>query len=69
VNYVDPEGLWRQVNLGYQAQSGDTLWGLAEKVFKGQGWKWPDLGYPYDLGKRPLQAGDIIGYQGGADRV
>ncbi len=65
MNYVDPEGLWRQVNLGYQAQSGDTLWGLAEKVFKGQGWKWPDLGYPYDLGKRPLQAGDIIGYQGG----
>ncbi|MCI8611578.1 MAG: RHS repeat-associated core domain-containing protein [Clostridiales bacterium] len=65
VNYVDPEGLWTQVNLGYRAQSGDTLWGLAEKVFKGQGWKWPDLGYPYDLGKRPLQAGDIIGYQGG----
>ena len=65
VNYVDPEGLWSKANLGYQAQAGDTLWGLAEEVFQGQGWKWRDLGYPYDVNKRPLQEGDIIAYQGG----
>ena len=65
MNYVDPEGLWSKANLGYQAQAGDTLWGLAEEVFQGQGWKWRDLGYPYDVNKRPLQEGDIIAYQGG----
>ena len=65
MNYVDPDGLWRRVDLGYEAQEGDTLWGLAVQLFQGQGRKWRDLGYPYDLGSRPLQVGDVIGYQGG----
>ena len=64
VNYVDPTGLWRTVNLGYQAESGDTLWGLSVKLF-GNGAYWEDLGYPYDLNERGLRVGDIIGYDGG----
>ena len=64
VNYVDPTGLWRTVNLGYQAEPGDTLWGLSVKLF-GNGAYWRDLGYPYDLNERSLQVGDIIAYDGG----
>ena len=61
---MDPTGLWATVGLGYQAQFGDTLWGLSELLF-GNGICWEDLGYPYDIKKRPLQVGDIISYDGG----
>ncbi len=65
VNYVDPTGLWRTVALGYQAEYGDTLWGLSEKLF-GNGSYWRDLGYPYDPQyERGLRVGDIIAYEGG----
>ncbi len=64
VNYVDPTGLWATVGLGYQAEAGDTLWRLAVLLF-GNGIYWEDLGYPYDIKKRPLQVGDIISYDGG----
>ena len=61
---MDPTGLWATVGLGYQAQFGDTLWDLSELLF-GSGIYWEDLGYPYDIKKRPLQVGDIISYDGG----
>ena len=65
MNYVDPTGLWRTVALGYQAEYGDTLWGLSEKLF-GNGSYWRDLGYPYDPQyERGLRVGDIIAYEGG----
>ena len=62
---MDPTGLWRTVALGYQAEYGDTLWGLSEKLF-GNGSYWRDLGYPYDPQyERGLRVGDIIAYEGG----
>lgn len=67
VNYVDPTGLWWEDHrYGYHAEAGDTLWELAEELFgPGKGIYWKDLGYPYDIKKRPLQVGDIISYNRG----
>jgi len=62
VNYVDPTGLWVQVgDTIWEAQRGDTLWGLSEIVY-GNGSLWTTFGYQDS--HTNLQVGEIIDVTG-----
>ena len=63
MNYVDPDGLWRRVGETiWEAESGDTLWGLAVQA-RGDGRLWTQFKYQYNAAT--LKAGDIIDINGG----
>ena len=55
--FDDPTGMWRQVSVGWQAQSGDTLWGLADMLY-GNGSKWTSFGFNRD--PKTLRVGEVI---------
>ncbi len=57
INFNDSFGTWKQVTGGWQAQKGDTLWGLAS-MLTGKGSNWKKFGYSGD--PRKLQIGTII---------
>ncbi|GFI55206.1 hypothetical protein IMSAG013_00248 [Clostridiales bacterium] len=62
MNYVDPTGLWVQVGATiWEAQRGDTLWGLSEIVY-GNGSLWTTFGYQDS--HTNLQVGEIIDVTG-----
>ena len=63
VNYTDPSGHWKQVSGGWQAEKGDTLWGLAVKLY-GNGSKWTSFGFNRD--PKTLKVGEIIKVGGGS---
>jgi len=63
VNRIDPTGHWVDNSDGtYTAESGDTLWGLAEQT-TGNGSNWTDLGYTGT--PENLQIGETIGTSSG----
>jgi len=63
VNRIDPTGHWVDNSDGtYTAESGDTLWGLAEQT-TGDGSNWTNLGY--DGTPENLQVGETIGTSSG----
>ena len=63
VNRIDPTGHWVDNSDGtYTAESGDTLWGLAEQT-TGDGSNWTNLGY--DGTPKNLQIGETIGTSSG----
>ena len=56
INYTDPTGNWKQVAGGWQAQAGDTLWGLAARPdVYGNGALWTRFGFKRD--PKTLQVG------------
>ena len=57
VLFNDPSGTWKQVNGGWQAQRGDTLWGLAVQLY-GNGTKWTTFGFGRD--PKTLRIGEVI---------
>ena len=57
VSFGDSTGIWKQVSGGWQAQRGDTLWGLAVQLY-GNGSKWTSFGFSRD--PRTLQVGEVI---------
>ena len=63
VNRIDPTGHWVTNSDGtYTAQSGDTLWGLAEQT-TGNGSNWTNFGYTGT--PENLQVGETIGTSSG----
>ena len=63
VNRIDPTGHWiDNGDATYTAESGDTLWGLAEQT-TGDGSNWTNLGY--DGTPKNLQIGETIGTSSG----
>lgn len=54
---LDSDGLWCLRNGKLVAEKGDTLWGLAKKIY-GKGSDWCKLGYPKDPKK--LRPGDEL---------
>ena len=59
INRMDPTGHWVDNGDGtYTAESGDTLWGLAEQT-TGDGSNWTSLGYSGD--PTGLQVGETVG--------
>jgi len=63
VNRIDPTGHWVDNSDGtYTAESGDTLWGLAQET-TGNGSNWTDLGYTGT--PENLQVGETIGTSSG----
>jgi len=63
VNRTDPTGHWVDNSDGtYTAESGDTLWGLAQET-TGDGSNWTDLGYTGT--PENLQIGETIGTSSG----
>ena len=57
VNFSDPSGTWKQAVGGWQAQKGDTLWGLATVLY-GNGSQWKSFAFGRD--PKTLQVGEII---------
>ena len=58
VNNIDPSGLWyKNAQGGWVAERGDTLWGLADKLYD-NGNRWTEFGFKRD--PRTLQVGEVI---------
>ena len=57
VNFVDPLGLWKHTDDGFESEEGDSLWSLSELLF-GDGRRWTEFGFEGEPGS--LQIGQVM---------